>query len=89
MAVYGGKSYSWEGKQLVEINVMNSLYYTFAYDQNGLRTSKTKSWISGGTEETTEYFNNVSVLIGMKTDNTVIAICSRKEGPYLTEKAKR
>lgn len=58
MAVYGGKSYSWEGKQLVEINVMNSLYYTFAYDENGLRTSKTKLWISGGTEETTEYFYN-------------------------------
>ena len=32
------------------------------------RTSKTASWISGGTEETTEYFYNGSVLIGMKVE---------------------
>ncbi len=72
MASYGSKSYSWEGKQLVEINVMNSLYYTFAYDENGLRTSKTLTWVSDNTSVATEYYYNGSVLIGMKTGSTVM-----------------
>ncbi len=65
MTSYGNKTYTWEGKQLVGINVMGMIQYSFAYDENGLRTRKTMTAPNMGVEDITEYYYNGSVLIGM------------------------
>jgi len=72
---YRGKTLTWEGKQLTELSMGTgsaTVVYTYSYDENGLRTQKVLSWPYLGATETTQYFYNGSVLIGMQTGNTVM-----------------
>ena len=66
---YLGKTLTWEGKQLKTISQAignTSISYSFEYDENGLRTSKTAAIASIGTTQTTSYYYNGTVLIGME-----------------------
>ena len=67
---YLGKTLTWEGKQLKTAarNVgALTIQYSYEYDENGLRTNKTTTIQSSGPQ-TTEYYYNGSVLIGMRID---------------------
>ena len=48
-----------------------TVVYTYTYDENGLRTQKVLSWPNLGATETTQYFYNGSVLIGMSVGSDV------------------
>ena len=66
---YLGKTLSWEGKKLAKTEFGSGTsyyYYEYKYDENGLRTRKTLTVPALSLSETTEYFYNGSVLIGMK-----------------------
>ena len=67
---YALKTLTWSGKQLTRYYYhpnKNELYdYTYAYDENGLRTQKVLNGV------TTSYYYNGSVLMGMVTGNSII-----------------
>ena len=68
---YLGRTLTWEGKQLSQIDLTvgsNQVNYSFAYDENGLRTQKEFTWLNIGTTQTVNYYYNGSVLIGMTID---------------------
>ena len=67
---YLGRTLTWHGKQLSQIDLTvgsNQVNYSFAYDENGLRTQKEFTWLNIGTTQTVNYYNG-SVLIGMTID---------------------
>ena len=69
---YALKTLTWSGKQLIRYYYQpgkNQLYnYTYAYDENGLRTQKVLNGV------TTSYYYNGSVLMGMVTGSGNTAI---------------
>ena len=69
---YALKTLTWSGKQLIRYYYQpgkNQLYnYTYAYDENGLRTQKVLNGV------TTSYYYNGSVLMGMVTGSGNSAI---------------
>ena len=69
---YASKTLTWNGKQLIRYYYQpgkNELYdYTYAYDENGLRTQKVLNGV------TTSYYYNGSVLMGMVTGSGNTAI---------------
>ena len=69
---YASKTLTWSGKQLIRYYYQpgkNQLYnYTYAYDENGLRTQKVLNGV------TTSYYYNGSVLMGMVTGSGNTAI---------------
>ena len=68
---YLGRTLTWHGKQLAQIDLTvgsNQVNYSFAYDENGLRTQKEFTWLNIGTTQTVNYYYNGSVLIGMTID---------------------
>ena len=69
---YALKTLTWSGKQLIRYYYQpgkNELYdYTYAYDENGLRTQKVLNGV------TTSYYYNGSVLMGMVTGSGNTAI---------------
>ena len=72
MTSCGYISYTWDGKQLVDICLLPiEVHISYSYNEDGLRVGKRVSWSSLGVERNTEYYYNGSVLIGMKTGNTV------------------
>ena len=72
MTSYGNVAYTWDGKQLVDICLLPiDMHISYSYNEDGLRVGKRVSWSSMGVEWNTEYYYNGSVLIGMKTGNTV------------------
>ena len=58
---YNGATFEWEGRQLVSA-VYNSNTYTYTYDDNGMRSSRTKH-LSDGTTEVTNYTYNGNLLV--------------------------
>ena len=67
----------WEGKQLTKCErpfVGTVAEYFYSYDENGLRTQKRmEASLAGFTySQTTDYYYNGSVLIGMNTGSTVM-----------------
>ena len=69
---YRGRTLSWEGKQLSSYSWtigMTTGTYSYYYDENGLRTQKLGA-INGTTVQTTDYYYNGSVLIGMTNGST-------------------
>ena len=72
MTSYGNVAYTWDGKQLVDICLLPiEVHISYSYNEDGLRVGKRVSWSSLGVERNTEYYYNGSVLIGMKTGDTV------------------
>ena len=72
MTSYGNVAYTWDGKQLVDICILpTDVHISYSYNEDGLRVGKRVSWSSLGVERNTEYYYNGSVLIGMKTGDTV------------------
>ena len=70
---YLGKTLSWEGKQLKQASMTvagANISLNYDYDENGLRTQKQYSMF--GVTNTTSYYYNGSVLIGMNTGSTVM-----------------
>ena len=69
---YASKTLTWSGKQLIRYYYQpgkNQLYnYTYAYDENGLRTQKVLNGV------TTSYYYNGSLLMGMVTGSGNTAI---------------
>ena len=66
---YLGKTLTWDGKQLKKAEFGSGTsycFYEYKYDENGLRARKTFSAPALSLSETTEYYYNGSVLIGMK-----------------------
>lgn len=47
---YDGKTFSWNGKQLIKVTAADGSYTEFSYDANGIRTQK-RQYTSGGTLE--------------------------------------
>ncbi len=70
---YLGKTLSWEGKQLKQVNMTvagANVQLQYDYDENGLRMQKQYSVF--GATNTTSYYYNGSVLIGMETEQGAI-----------------
>ena len=74
---YGDKTLTWEGKRPASI-VDGTETTEFAYDENGLRTSKTVGSV------TTNYYYNGSVLIGMEQGNDVLRFSYSSGGSVIT-----
>ena len=72
---YLGKTLTWEGKQLEQVDKIigdQLIRYSFAYDENGLRTKKQIFSSDTGTTQTVNYCYNGSVLIGMSRGSIVM-----------------
>ena len=74
---YRGFALTWEGKQLTKCErpfVGTVAEYFYSYDENGLRTQKRmEASLAGLTySQTTDYYYNGSVLMGMNTGSTVM-----------------
>lgn len=72
---YLGKTLTWEGKQLEQVDKFigdQLIRYSFAYDENGLRTQKQIFSSDTGTTQTVNYCYNGSVLIGMTIGTDVV-----------------
>ena len=67
----GNKSLSWNGRQLQQIADGENIY-TYSYNADGQRVSKTVTQ-TDGTVTVTEFFYNGSILAGQKTgDDTIV-----------------
>ena len=66
LTYYGSRSFTWEGRRLVEAATLDAESITFKYNDEGLRTSKTVDGV------TTNYYYNGSQLIAEEANGIVI-----------------
>ena len=69
ISYYNGATFEWQGRQLVGA-AYNSNTYTYTYDTNGIRTSRTKH-LSDGTTKVTNYIYNGNLLVSEETGGNV------------------
>ena len=74
----GNKSLSWNGRQLQQIADGENIY-TYSYNADGQRVSKTVTQ-TDGTVTVTEFFYNGSILAGQKTGNNTLVFMYDNNG---------
>lgn len=71
LSYYNGLTFSWNGRQLSGYTQGN-VTYTYTYDADGMRTSRTERRLNG-TEIVTNYLYNGSLLVSEETNGNITA----------------